>query len=356
MRFKRLLLPFLIIGYRLSQLINRPLLTPMSVSLYITYRCNSRCRTCNIWKQHITEEMQLEEIRKTLKSIGKVPLWFTITGGEPFLNDDLVNVVELICRYNHPLFINIATNGLATDTIAAKIEPLIILCQKYKVALTINLSIDELGDRYDDVRGTHGGFKKVLETYQLLAAKSQNGTRFNLGTNTTLSIFNIDRVQKIYSYIKQELNPNSILFEMASIRNVFFLADENISPAREKFKKALAFLKEKELNHHSSTASLIQFFRRKYYSYAQNLIDQKKPMKCYAGTASAEIISNGNVVTCCTRAAVLGNLREQNYQFKKIWKSQHAKEIRNNMANTKCACDLSNIFYTNAIINLKLLT
>lgn len=349
---KKLFLPIQIVRFRLAHHISWLTPLPMSLALYVTNRCNSRCKTCNIWKQEDLDELSLEEIQSILRFIGKAPLWFTLTGGESFLREDLLQIVESICKCCQPLYINIATNALATNSIEKKVPQIIEVCQRYGTKLTINISIDELFEKYDEIRGSKGGFQKVLTSFKNLIHLSQNGHAINVGTNTTLSSLNIQRFPEIYDFLNNKLKPHSILFEMASLRRTLFLIDEDISPPKEHFLNAINFLQAEKTTTRGTTARLIQFFRTRYYRHIKNL--NKQNMNCYAGIASAEILSNGDVVTCCYKGELLGNLRDSSYDFKDIWTSSAAKKSRERIKKDRCSCDLANIFYTNSLINLKL--
>jgi len=106
--------------------LGRPVLLPFNYTISITYRCNSRCKTCYIWKiQHkipVEMELTLDEWEKVLKSLGESPYWITISGGEPFLHGGLVEIIKIIDKYNSPKIINIPTNGLLYKMIPQKVK------------------------------------------------------------------------------------------------------------------------------------------------------------------------------------------------------------------------------------------
>ncbi|MDR1057835.1 MAG: radical SAM protein [Coxiellaceae bacterium] len=54
---------------------------------YVTLRCNSRCKFCNIWQlQHKSQEPTIEEIKNNLKDLKKLGIKvIDFTGGEPLL-------------------------------------------------------------------------------------------------------------------------------------------------------------------------------------------------------------------------------------------------------------------------------
>lgn len=60
-------------------------------TVIVTYRCNARCNMCSRYQapSKAEEEISVETIRKL------PPMYFTnITGGEPFLREDLKDIVR----------------------------------------------------------------------------------------------------------------------------------------------------------------------------------------------------------------------------------------------------------------------
>ena len=79
---------------------------PTDASIILTYRCPMRCQMCNIWKTPTdkSEEIKAEDLRSLphLKFIN-------LTGGEPFVREDLAEIVEEC--YRHTGRIVISTSG-----------------------------------------------------------------------------------------------------------------------------------------------------------------------------------------------------------------------------------------------------
>jgi len=78
----------------------------------VTCRCNARCNMCNRYKapSKPEEEISLETIRKL------PPMYFTnITGGEPFIRENLKDIVRELQEKSHRIVIS--TNGFFTDRI-----------------------------------------------------------------------------------------------------------------------------------------------------------------------------------------------------------------------------------------------
>ena len=78
----------------------------------------------------------------------------------------------------------------------------------------------------------------------------------------------------------------------------------------------------------------------------------RQVIPCYAGTASAQIAPDGDVWSCCVRAEPLGNLRDVEYDFGKIWFGEKAERDRAMVRSCGCACPLANASYTNMLMHV----
>ena len=93
-------------GYRLMHALGWPIARPMNVTISTTFRCNSRCLTCNVYERPVVE-LTAAEWEKVFISLGRSVTWFTFSGGEPFLRPDLVEIIESAWRYCRPKVVNI---------------------------------------------------------------------------------------------------------------------------------------------------------------------------------------------------------------------------------------------------------
>src|SRR3989344_6855666 len=80
------------------------------IILSLTARCNSRCKTCNIWKINYKDQLSLDELRKFAENpILKQVRFLVLTGGEPFLREDIDEIVNMFKKKNPKLHITILT-------------------------------------------------------------------------------------------------------------------------------------------------------------------------------------------------------------------------------------------------------
>ena len=128
-----------IIVYKLFRNFGFPKILPMNYTISLLYTCNSRCKTCNIYKKK-ADNLNTGEYKKIFKKIGKSPYWITLSGGEPFLRNDIVEVCKIIYRYSKPGIINIPSNGILTNKIVQDVKKISISCSKIKTNTNLILN------------------------------------------------------------------------------------------------------------------------------------------------------------------------------------------------------------------------
>jgi MoaA/NifB/PqqE/SkfB family radical SAM enzyme len=334
-------------GYWSMRYLCSPHLMPLSLTVSVTYRCNSKCLTCNIWRRDKVSEFTAEEFQKTFGSIGKTPYWITVSGGEPFLREDLTQIVSSMCESMSPHVINIPTNGLV-PAIAEKVSD--IARKNPRTQFIVNLSLDGVGGRHDEIRGVRGAFDRALRTYnELRGVRCRN---LDVSVHTVISKYNVKEIPKIYAFVRT-IKPDSYITEIAEQRVELGTESSDITPSYEDYAEAVAFLKEKiRAEKKEGTPKLINALRSEYYDLALKTIKEKRQaIPCYAGYCSCQIAPDGDVWACCVRADVLGNLRDAGYDFKKIWFGKKAEETRKSIKNNECHCPLANASYTNMLCN-----
>lgn len=333
--------------YKCFRQFNRPRLFPLNYTLSLTYRCNSRCKTCNIWLKK-TDELTVEEYKKIFTGLGTSPYWITFSGGEPFLRKDIVEICQCLYETCHPKIINIPTNGILTEIIVDKVKNILTLCPKTK--FVINVSLDEIGEKHDEIRNVKDNFTKTINTFDNL--KKLNYPNLTVGIHTVVSKFNFKRLPEIASELLS-FNPDSYITEIAEKRVELDTINSDITPSAEEYTSAIDQLIE-ILKKYPATGlgKITQAFRFKYYNMVKRVLrENRQIIPCYAGFSSCQIAPNGDVWMCCIKANPIGNLHEVNYDFKKIWFSEKAIEARKKIKKGECFCPLANASYTNMLFN-----
>ena len=320
---------------------------PINLTLSPSPRCNSRCLTCNIWMKR-EDELTLEEWEKVFKSLGRAPFWFTVSGGEPFMLPEIVEICQLLYEHCRPGIINIPTNSLMYKIIPRKVEAICRSCPEAEVI--INLSLDGVGERHDYIRGIKGNFEKFELNYEAL--RELNLPNLTVGIHSVISNFNVDHTEELFDYAFSR-NPDSYITEIAEQRVELDTIDIPITPSLDKYSRAIDNLIARiQSRRFRGISRVTEAFRVEYYQLVKEILAQEtQVIPCFAGWASAQIYANGEVWPCCIRADNMANLRDVDYDFKAVWYSQEAERIRNSIRAKECHCPLANASYTNLLMD-----
>ncbi|MEM7535722.1 MAG: radical SAM protein [Chloroflexota bacterium] len=326
-----------------------PQVKPFSVVISISFRCNSKCRTCDVWRKP-NDDLSVEEWDKVFVSMGNAPFYMTFTGGEPFLRKDLDDLVISAYKRCRPSVITIPTNGMLTDRTVQMVKRMCEECPTSSIG--INLSLDGIEDEHDDIRGVEGNWKLSMETWKLLKELQQTHSNLVLTVHTVVSRFNTHRFREIYDGL-QFLEPDSYITEVAEERVELDTIGWGITPMAEDYDEIADFLSQQAKQVPArGIAKFTQAFRAQYYQLAKRVLHEKdQVIPCYAGWASAHIAPNGDLWSCCIRAEEVGNVRDHDYDLMPVWKGVAMQQMRQSIKNKECACPMANANYANMLLH-----
>lgn len=286
----------------------------MEACLIVTYRCNARCYMCNTW-QHPSKKS--EEFSPEL--VDKLPSglkFINITGGEPFIREDLDEIVERALQKTERLVIS--NNGWFTDRV-------IKMAQKYGNRIGFRISIEGLPAANDELRGIKDGFDRGLRTLVTLHGMGIK----DIGFGMTVS----DRNAKDMIELYRLADSMGLEFATATTHNSFYFhKDDNAFTDPEliagEFEKVAAELLK--------TNRPKNWFRAYFnMGLANKVRGGKRPLACEVGTDVFFLDPHGNILPCngSKEPMIMGNLHEQS--FDTIWNSPQAAKVRRQV----CACD-----------------
>ena len=319
---------------------------PLNYTLSLTYRCNSRCKTCRIYEREAVSELTTEEWTKIFEGLGKSPYWITFSGGEPFLREDLIELHDSLCSVCKPSIVNIPTNGLLTERIVDWVWE---MCMRHQdVKLVVNVSIDSYGKYNDEIRGVKDAFRKSVGTFEQL--KSLGLDNLTVGIHTVISKFNIEQFPNICEALSV-LEPDQYITEIAEQRNELLTSELPITPNWQEYEVAIDYLLQRT-NSAKGLAKITNAFRQQYYrNVIRTLRERKQVVPCQAGKLSCHIAPDGDVVFCCIKYESIGNLRGVNYNLSTLWYSEKANALRKTIRRGECYCPMANVSYTNMLMH-----
>ena len=337
---------------------------PITLTYSVTAACQSRCKTCNIGlkfhqdPKRKAKDLTLAEIEKVFKSLGYC-YFLNFSGGEPFLRNDLVEIVELALRYLKPRIIHTPTNAFMSEKIEKTTREILDTINKYdsNIPFTVKPSIDGIGEKHDEIRGLPGSFERLKETIKRLKQVENEYENFHLELGTVVSNFNINDLDEIEDWVHEQ-GVQSYRNEIAEQREEFFNIGEDITPSNEVYEKLMKNFKEKvksNLKNKKSLAKTTESMRLVYYDLVVKILREKKQViPCYAGISNIHLNYDGNIWPCCVLgyAHSMGNIRDYDFDYDALYNSQKAKEVRKYIKEGNCYCPLANQSYSNMIISL----
>lgn len=323
--------------------------TPAELIFFVTTRCNARCRHCFYWRElnkKIKEELSLDEIKKISRSMGKI-FWLFISGGEPFLREDLVQICQTFYQNNQPKSIILPTNGILVKKIIKDAEAIAKSCPKAK--LVIQISIDEIGARHDKIRGFSGNFAKIEELVPKLKRLQAKYSNLAIQANIVFCKYNQDRIIKIYDYIYDKFGIDNICLSL--IRG----EPKEIGASKVDLKKFwLAhqhIRKTRRFAHYTPILSCLITKKEdmQVEAFLKSFKEKEAVIPCLATRQTVVLYPNGDLTVCELRREKYGNLREVNYDFSKLWQSSKVKKLREKVAS--CYCTQECVYTANVFLN-----
>ncbi|MDR2593984.1 MAG: radical SAM protein [Fibromonadaceae bacterium] len=285
---------------------------PTDVSVITTYRCQMKCKMCGIWENPTEPEKEIKA--KELEILPKLK-FANVTGGEPFLRDDLEEIVEVL--YTKAPRIVISTSGYWT-------EKTIKMAERFP-SIGIRVSIEGMEQTNNFLRGREDGYEKGIKTLKLL---HEMGIK-DIGFGQTLSNHNSNDLIPLYEFGKTM----DFEFATAAFHNgYYFHKFDNQISNKEELCKNIGKLINRLLKEKKPKSWFRAYFNYGLINYIKG---NKRLLPCEAGTANFFIDPYGEIYPCNALEEKywkksMGNIRNAK-SFEDIWNSKEACEVR------KCA-------------------
>jgi radical SAM protein with 4Fe4S-binding SPASM domain len=286
---------------------------PNDAFINVTIRCNAKCVMCDNWKRPPTEELAPEEFSKLPKSLR----YINLSGGEPFLRDDLAEIVQVLHTSLNKPKIDISTNGFLTDKIEVQMKKILSIGAR----VGVRISVDGIGARHDQVRGTKGAYDKAIASVKLL---QKMGLK-DLGIGCVASNYNIDQLQEVVKLAKRL----KVDFMCAGVvQNSELTFSKNNKPIQDlaELKRQLDYVATEQLKTFSPRNWVRAYIGSGLYYFAST---GTRKIPCSAGISFFFMTPNGDIYPDMVCGYKLGNIKTES--FEEIWFSDHATEFRNKL-------------------------
>jgi radical SAM protein with 4Fe4S-binding SPASM domain len=165
--------------------------------IFLTYRCTSRCKTCNVWKRKVEKDSELDWtewniVLERLRDYGIKTV--EIFGGDALLRKDVIFKMIRFCAENG-IKTYFPTNSILMDRETA--EGLV------RAGLdSIYFSLDGIESESDKIRGVSGTFVKIKKAIEYLVDARKGAQYPKINICSTLSNMNYEFFEQIIDFLK----------------------------------------------------------------------------------------------------------------------------------------------------------
>jgi MoaA/NifB/PqqE/SkfB family radical SAM enzyme len=307
---------------------------PQAVSLEITHRCVARCVMCNIWRiPNDVPDMGMSTWMGLLSSQYLSDLReLDVTGGEPFLREDLVEFVLAVAGLKQRNLrklrsVAITTNGLLTSTVLGGVEAFLPALAERGIDLVMACALDGVGDIHSRVRNYKDAWLRVDETIRGLRILRDTYPGLVIGVKTTVLPVNVDELDSIAAYAAS--NSLFTIISPCIITDGRYLNTDRAEDLRftqEHITKMIRFFRSEKSQWSFHAEALAGYYEKGV---------MEKPCTC--GFNYFFVRSNGEVFLCPLINRRVGNIREA--PIEKILGSPAAYQMRRRIGRfSQCRC------------------
>jgi len=311
---------------------------PYKLALSLTNECDCKCQNCHVWETYEVEpelkkgELSTAQIDELFQKSGAHFFWVALTGGEPFLRKDLVEIVRsCVTHCPNLLLFSIVTTGVATEQILARVAAILEFAPRLKFYITV--SIDGEKTAHERNRRIKGGFDQSLQTIEGLEKLSRNYGNLKVRIESVISKQNLEQVD---TFLESELiKGRETCFAFAQESDRYFNQGTGIALQNsdaEKIGKAV-----RHVLNRTRGFSLEKLMLRTYYKLSARFFQnpQRQVLPCYSGFASVFVGPYGEVRPC-VMMPVVGNLKNFDFDLRGLMQSEPMIQSRRTIVEDRC--------------------
>jgi len=310
---------------------------PDFCNFMISEECMFRCKMCYSWKMvSSSEKLTVSDWKHFLRNLKRFingTFEINISGGEPFLKEDIFDFIRLCVEAG--FITSVTSNGYLIDEfIARKIRATGL----HKLSISID-STDEAV--HDFLRGVEGSCRRAVEALGTVYGICEN---IQLGVQTIIQEKNLDNLVTLARWVQQDERIKYLNF-MAIMQPHFenrdkewFKGQENKILWPQDVFKAHSVIEELiKLKENGKIANSV-YQLKAFKVYFEDPYRALQVRGCSIGSQSINLDPKGNVYLCHSLEPI-GNIK--NEAISDIWGSEKAKQVRHKMGICKENCELS---------------
>ena len=309
----------------------RPAAGPLKITFCLTYRCQYRCKTCNIWQRQPQHELSTDEIGAFVQANPRIT-WVDLTGGEIFLRPDIDAVLQAAATgWKRLAILHFPTNGFLTDRIVRAAERLAVRSPA-RTIVTVSLDGDE--ETNDELRGIRGGFTRQIATFKAL--RRIRGITVVFGV--TVSSYNAGSFARIFDACARhvpDLSARDVHVNIAQTSDHFYgnAATASLAPEPSALREDLQTCRELR-GRPRWPSQLLEHVFLKYVD--RFLATGRTPMPCHALRASCFVDPEGVVYPCSSYSRPIGSLRDAAMRLEPLWAAHETRRLQSQIWDGDC--------------------
>ena len=334
----------------------------IELAYFVTPHCNFRCKHCFNWEELKSSkkphELTSNEISRFAKSLPKL-LRLLLTGGEPFLKKNLDEICHLFYKHCDVKHISIPTNASLPVMTANMVKKILQSCPE--AYLNISPSLDHIGTKRDEFVEYINSFEIFKMVYNELMELSNDYPNLCINVVTTFNEDNQEDIEDIFHYATEKLKPHS--YAVNIVRGIMEGGTRQGNLQIDKYEKIVKMVEDYNAKRKVMNFAGANFFLQVRRAVRDIVIDTFKNDKyyipCYSGRVRLVMACDGRVFPCETfmfekPVYCFGNIRDFDYDFKKILGAQYSKKIISSIKNSKCFCHSECDYLYNILFNPRL--
>jgi len=324
---------------------------PANLIFFVTSRCNLLCTHCFYWEElnKRKNELSLDEIEIVARSLPNL-LSVSLTGGEPYLRQDLPDVAAAFERHSQVRNIQIPSNGLLVDKTLERVTELLSKVRRARVATGVSLDGPE--EIHNRIRQHPKSFEKAVETLRELKKLKPAFPNLSVGVALTVSSANQSQLDGFCRYVEEELQPDAITITLVRGNPLDpELKKVDLSIYREFSNRVVAYRRAHRLTDGWGDRLVIAKEEETYRLIAEAAGATRRISPCYAGELIGILSETGEVYVCETLNKSMGNIRNFGGDFAALWESPQAEEARRYQKELGCQCTYECAMSVNTLFN-----
>jgi MoaA/NifB/PqqE/SkfB family radical SAM enzyme len=246
--------------------------------------------------------------------------------------------------------IQIPSNGFLVERTVARAEE--TLKKTKRARISTGVSLDGPEEIHNRIRQNPQSFERAVLTFRELKKLKPQYPNLSVGVALTVSSANQGTLDDFFRFLTEDLSPDAITITLArgnpmdpSLKSV------DLQVYREFSQKVIRYRRENQLTQRWADHLVVAKEEESYRLINQAAAAEKRISPCYAGELIGILSETGEVFLCETLDRSMGNVRDFEYDFGRLWKSSQALNALRYQKELKCQCTYECAMSVNALFN-----